>query len=70
MDAVEYLRKKWRMCKSCDDWTCFPCGFGMADICDEMEEKHPEEAVCIVEQWSREHASVRLKRKTSRRIDK
>ena len=50
MDAVEYLKERARMCRSfnliCSDCPLFNGGCG---------ESNPDEAVDIVEQWSKEH---------------
>lgn len=60
MDAVEYLRNKMRFedafCRS----SCTRCPFnstnnGQGVECEDLEVKHPETAVEIVEKWSAEH---------------
>ena len=64
MDAVEFLRKKLRMCESCG--TCAECELWESEIkqddifeedmyCDEWMGKYPEKAVAFVEKWSKEH---------------
>lgn len=64
MDAVEFLKEKDRMCRTilivggfvgrCDE-----CEIGKrkasGQTCDKYIVKHPEEAVAIVERWSKEH---------------
>ena len=57
MDAVEFLKEYHRMCKSVD---CIKCGLyhlnnGTGSNCPEYIEAHPDKAVQIVEQWSKEH---------------
>lgn len=55
MDAIKFLKEKSRMCYSfsgevisgCDNCPLFPCNV--------FEEKHPEQAVSIVDEWSKEH---------------
>lgn len=60
MDAITYLREKERLTK-CSTSACNCCecrldydnnGFKIG--CDELEGKHPEEAVRIIEEWSKE----------------
>ena len=60
MDAVKFLKEKKRMCDSFDDYCtdCTGCKIeskmsGMH--CAEYIEKHPEQAVAIVEKWAEEH---------------
>lgn len=60
MDAVKYLKEKKRMCEKS---SCMYCPLGRAsrnseDSCDTFIRKSPEEAVPIVEQWSREHPAM------------
>lgn len=50
MDAVKYLKERERMCKEVDD--CYGCPLA---LCSCMEEKNPEGAVVIVEQWAKEN---------------
>lgn len=57
MDAVEFLKEYHRMCKSVD---CIKCGLyhlnnETGSNCSEYIEAHPDKAVQIVEQWSKEH---------------
>lgn len=56
MDAIEYLKEKERMCRSC---YCDKCGMSEDDgsmCCSSCtEQTKPEEAVRIVEKWSRAH---------------
>lgn len=57
MDAVEFLKEYHRMCKSVD---CIKCGLyhlnnETGSNCPEYIEAHPDKAVQIVEQWSKEH---------------
>lgn len=58
MDAVEFLKKKERMCSKCG--ACSRCpvdiknnGFYMD--CEDLAIENPEEFVAIVERWSAEH---------------
>lgn len=59
MDAVMYLKEKARMTKNC----CIPCDKcylsktlnGYHVICQVLERLHTEEAISIVEAWSKEH---------------
>lgn len=60
MDAVEYLKEKERMCNSFDD-SCTECRG--CEIYESMSSlpcrayifRYPEEAVAIVERWSKAH---------------
>lgn len=55
MDAVEFLKTLSRMC-NCE---CCNCEFGKRlsgfETCTVWRKTHPEEAVAIAEQWSKEH---------------
>jgi hypothetical protein len=57
MNAVEYLKIKERLCKNA---TCIDCPLnhrnnGLNNTCGVFEKKHPDQAVEIVENWSKEH---------------
>lgn len=57
MDAVEFLKEYHRICKSVD---CIKCGLyhlnnEAGSNCSEYIDAHPDKAVQIVEQWSKEH---------------
>lgn len=59
MDAVRYFKEKKRMTEDCEIH-CFNCMLHQTknnyDIpCARLESKHPEQAVAIVEKWSKEH---------------
>ena len=58
MDAVKYFKNKKRMTDSFR--TCAACPFlsinnGKGESCCNFEELYPEEAVRIVEEWSKAH---------------
>jgi hypothetical protein len=56
MDAVKYLKERSRMCKSFED--CSNCPFrrsGKTDFCSRLVGDGFEQAVAIVEKWSKEH---------------
>ena len=58
MDAVKYLRERKRICDKYED--CDGCPMSETNnrygiICGSLNEEHPEEAVAIVEKWSKEH---------------
>ena len=67
MDAVKYFEEKKRMLNSlgrtngqCDGVKCLDCPLssknnGIDISCLELETSYPEEAVAIVEKWSKEH---------------
>lgn len=59
MDAVEFLKEKNRMtndcCISCYDCPLYEKNNKKKTDCSDLEDKYPETAVEIVEQWSREH---------------
>ena len=57
MDAVKYLKEKERMTDKCRI-SCNTCRLYFRDIDGElkcMQHDYPEEAVSIVEKWSKEH---------------
>lgn len=59
MDAVEFLKERERMCKSCEG-KCSDCPIGKEKVnhnqyCREYIEKFPIEAVDLVEKWSDGH---------------
>lgn len=57
MDAVKYLKEYERMCRSYGH-DCNKCGIDKmrnGDGCTSIINKYPEEAVSIVEKWSKEH---------------
>lgn len=61
MDAVNFLKEKGRMCEAIHQ--CHKCPISSDNnqyglTCIIFAEKHPEEAVDIVEQWSKEHPVV------------
>lgn len=55
MDAVEYAKESKRMCDYYDDYcVCCPADFGC--LIDASDKNFiPENAVSIVEKWSKEH---------------
>lgn len=58
MDAIKYFKNKKRMTDSFR--TCAACPFsniknGKGESCCNFEELYPEEAVRIVEEWSKAH---------------
>lgn len=58
MDAVDFIKTKERMTKSCRN--CEGCSLsfennGKRMFCDTFIKKYPEEAVRIVEEWGKEH---------------
>lgn len=60
MEAIEYLKEKKRMTEGCPSSFCGECPLesdnnGKGDYCGGFEQKYPEKAVAIVEQWSKEH---------------
>lgn len=68
MDAVKYLKEKWRMIenlesgsvKGCTISKCAICPLSIDNnktlkLCPEFERTEPETAVEIVEKWSKEH---------------
>lgn len=61
MDAVEYLKEKSRMTEFCSGTICHgKCLLSFEknssrETCNIFEVKHPQEAVAIVEKWSKEH---------------
>ena len=65
MTALEYLEEKARMTKNCGI-ACACCLFhgynnGVGDGCAELEYKHPEQAIAIVQKWAQEHPRRTLK---------
>ena len=62
MDAVKFIEEKARMCAS--DATCAGCQIYKTvgyEFCSQWIDKHPTEAVAIVEKWSEEHPQKTLK---------
>lgn len=68
MDAVKYLKEKWRMIenlesgsvKGCTSSKCAICPLSIDNnktlkMCPEFERDEPETAVEIVAKWSKEH---------------
>lgn len=55
MDAIKYLKEKERMCYKQEDCTHCPLKTDDDNTCSILEETNPEEAVEIVEEWSKEH---------------
>ena len=57
MDAVEFLKKKRRMCSggNCDRCSLQVGNNGTDYGCRTFVEKYPEAAVAVVEKWSAEH---------------
>ena len=55
MDAIKYLKEKERMCYKQEDCTHCPLKIDDDNTCSILEETNPEEAVEIVEEWSKEH---------------
>ncbi len=59
MDAVKYLKEKYRMTNNCCG-SCMKCPLGNRNnrtkkACNEYEAENTEEAIAIVEQWAKEH---------------
>lgn len=56
MNAVKYLKEKYRMVKKyCDSDECSSCPFHFDEgFCTEYEANYPEKAVEIVEKWASE----------------
>ena len=59
MDAVEFLKKQYRMCEALNSH-CEECGLSYVNnktdhVCGDFIKRHPEEAVAIVEKWAKEH---------------
>ena len=59
MDAVLFLKERARMTNFCEI-ACFDCPMGgrnngFTDSCSEFHKKFPEEAVAVVQKWSKEH---------------
>ena len=59
MDAVEFLKEQYRMCKALRSH-CEECGLSYTNnktdlVCADFIQRHPEEAVAIVEKWAKEH---------------
>ena len=60
MDALEYLKAKTRMTKGCFLSSCEGCNFnrknnGKNVSCVDLETIYPEQAVQIVEDWTKEN---------------
>jgi hypothetical protein len=65
MDAVKYLKEKWRMCdtnrkRNPHSFMCNTCDLGKNNnkvdlTCVELECIEPQKSVDIVENWSNEH---------------
>lgn len=55
MDAIKYLKEKERMCYKQEDCTHCPLKTDDDNTCSILEETNPEEAVEIVEKWSKEN---------------
>lgn len=55
MDAVKFLKEKSRMCYSFSGAAISGCDNCPLTPCNVFEEKHPEQAVSIVEKWAKEH---------------
>lgn len=58
MDAVEYLKERDRMCYQDGELNCRSCGLydtTKCYSCTQYEQEYPEEAVRIVEEWSKAH---------------
>lgn len=60
MDAVLFLKEKHRMCKSYGVYDCSKCELsghnnGKTVSCGGFVEQYPEEAIAIVEKWSKEN---------------
>ncbi len=57
MDVVRFIKEKNRMCDSSDE-NCTGCEIHRKKLnlcCSTYIEKYPEQAVSIVEKWSKEH---------------
>lgn len=68
MDAIKYLKEKWRMieslesgnAKGCTSSKCAICPLSMdnnetSKLCPEFERTEPEKVIALVEKWSKEH---------------
>ena len=55
MDAVEYVKTKYRLCRSKD--SCFECPLEDKENCGYIMDtiEYVEKAVQIVEQWAKDH---------------
>ena len=64
MTAKEYLETKNRMCNKSGDG-CYGCPFDQNEmgLCDDSEEKSPDEAIAIVQKWGEEHPVTTIKDK-------
>lgn len=59
MDAVKFFEEQYRMCKALRSH-CEECGLSYTNnktdlVCADFIQRHPEEAVAIVEKWAKEH---------------
>ena len=67
MDAIEYLKEKSRMTKKCnigcDDCKLSSDNNGKDISCSGFEDEFPEQAIQIVEDWSKENQIVTNKDK-------
>lgn len=57
MDAVEYVKTKYRLCRSKD--SCFECPLQDKENCGCITDtiEYVEKAVQIVEEWAKDHPS-------------
>lgn len=58
MDVVKFLKERKRMCDSFGIFACDGCQIYESKgemMCSEFQGKHLEQAVAIVEKWSKEH---------------
>ena len=64
MNAIDYLKELNRMCNSnleCPECPLFYVNNGRGLACSNFDKKRPEEAVEIVEKWSKEHPVKTIK---------
>lgn len=59
MDAIQYLKEKERLTKCSRDSDCVNCRLDFENnkfnvSCDVLEGRYPEEAIRIIEEWSKE----------------
>lgn len=59
MDAVKFLKEQYRMCEALKSH-CEECGLSYINnktnlVCADFIKRHPEEAVAIVEKWTKDH---------------
>lgn len=62
MDALNFFRIKWKMCREYRD-TCTDCPLSIANnsyriVCSDLEIEHPEDTIQIVSDWEKEHPLI------------